>query len=96
MHVRALRMKRHRAIESAPDPVEAEERAFLKKLPSLLRRYKGRFVAMYQGRVIGYDRDDEELGRRMYEKFGEVPFYVAKVVQPPTISEVPSPEVAKD
>lgn len=92
--MREAQAKRRQAVRLDPDPLEAEERAFSKKLPSLLRRYKGRFVAMYRGRVIGSDLDDEELGRRMYKRFGEVPFYIAKVEQTPTVYEVPSPEVA--
>lgn len=82
-----------RAIHLTRDPLEAEERAFERKLPELLRKYEGRFVALYRGRIVGHDKDDEKLGRRIYDKFGEVPFYIAKVERTPTVHEVPSPEV---
>jgi len=36
--------------------------------------------------------DDEELARRMFEKWGDVPFYIAKVEREPTVYELPSPE----
>jgi hypothetical protein len=77
------------------DPIEIEHEAFLKKLPALLQRYEGRFVAIYRGRVVGHDSDDEELARRMYRKYGEAPFYVARVERAPTVYELPSPEIAR-
>ena len=83
----------HRLQPTVQDALEKERRAFLRKLPNLLRRYEGQFVAIYQGRVVGHHEDDEELARRMYEKLGNAPFYIVKVEQQPTIWEIPSPEV---
>jgi len=68
------------------------ERAFRQKRAHLLRRYAGQFVALYQGRVVGHGADDEDLARRMFEKWGDVPFYIAKVEKEPTVYELPSPE----
>jgi ABC-type enterochelin transport system ATPase subunit len=60
-----------------------------------LRRYEGQFVALYQGRVVGHGADDEELARRMFEKLGDVPFYIAKVSKEPTVYDLPSPETVR-
>ncbi len=65
---------------------------FRRKRKQLLQRYEGQFVALYQGRVAGYGTDDEELALRMFKKFGDAPFYIAKVEKEPTVYELPSPE----
>jgi len=78
--------------QSLEEPLAAEEQAFRRKQMQLLRRYEGQFVALYQGRVVGHGADDEALARRMFEKLGDVPFYIAKVEKEPTVYELPSPE----
>ena len=70
-----------------------EQRAFRRKLTRLLPRYEGQFVAFHQGRVAGYGMDDEEVALRMFKKFGDASFYIAKVEKEPTVYELPSPEV---
>ena len=75
------------------EPFEAEALAFRRKMPQLLDRYEGQFVALYGGRVIGHGADDEELAERMYERLGDAPFYIARVERQPTVYDLPSPEV---
>ena len=87
--------KAHQSQESLADPFAAEERVFRQKHRQLLRRYGGQFVALYQGRVVRYGPDDEELAREMFEQFGDVPFYIAKVEIEPTVYELPSPETPR-
>lgn len=74
------------------EPLEGEQEVFLRR-PQLRRRYRGKFVALYKGRVMGHGPDDEELAREMFEKLGDVPFYIDKVEREPTIYELPSPEL---
>lgn len=85
--------KKQKMVELSPAPLELEQQAFLQKLPQLMRRYKGQFVALYQGHVVGYSANDEELAQRMFEKLGDVPFYITKVEKEPTVYQLPSPEV---
>lgn len=80
--------------DSLEEPFAAEERAFQQKHRQLLQQYEGQFVALYQGRVVGHGSDDEELAHRMFAKFGDVPFYIAKVEKEPTVYELPSPEAS--
>lgn len=75
------------------EPFGAEAQAFRRKLPQLLGRYEGQFVALYRGRVVGHGANDEELAERMYQRLGDVPFYIARVERQPTIYDLPSPEV---
>lgn len=49
-------------------------------------------MALYQGRVVGHGVDDEALAQRMFERLGDMPFYIAKVEPEPTVYELPSPE----
>jgi hypothetical protein len=81
--------------ELAEEPFAGEERTFHQKRAQLLRRYEGQFVALYRGRVVGHDSDDEELAQRMFEQFGDVPFYIVKIEKEPTVYELPSPEVIR-
>ncbi len=81
--------------EPSEEPLAAEERAFRQKRVHLLRRYAGQFVALYQGRVVGHGMDDEALARHIFERLGDVPFYIAKVEQEPTVYELPSPEAVR-
>ena len=81
---------------SMDDPLALEEKEFRRKRAQLLRRYKGGFVALYQGTVIGHGADDEELARQMFEKVGDVPFYIGSIQSDPTVYDVPSPEVCRE
>jgi Family of unknown function (DUF5678) len=89
------RFKMRQVWESSEDPLATEEREFRRKHVQLLRRYAGQFVALYQGRVVGHGTDDEELARRMFERLGDAPFYIAKVEKEPSVYELPSPEVVR-
>ncbi len=69
--------------------------AFLKKRAQLLKRYAGKFVALYRGSVVDHGCDDEELAGRMYERFGDAPFYVGKVQAGLPVYELPSPNTSR-
>jgi len=84
-----------RQLQLVGDIFKAEEQAFHRQKTELMRQYKDQFVAIYQGRVVGHANDDEELATRMFDKFGDVPFYIAKVETELTIYEIPSPEVVR-
>ena len=60
--------------------------------PRLLRKYSGEFVALHRGRIVGHGPDDEALARELFETLGDVPLYIAKVEEAPTVYELPSPE----
>lgn len=72
------------------DALGAEAQAFRRKLTQLLGRYEGQFVAIYKGRVVGHGPDDEELAEEMYERLGDMPFYIARVERQPIVYDLPS------
>ena len=65
--------------EPGEELLAAQERAYYKRRTHLLRRYQGQFVALYQGRVVGHGESDEDLARQMFEKLGDVPFFIQRV-----------------
>lgn len=69
--------------------------AFLRMKRGLLKdeRYRGKFVAIYRGKVIGSGEDLSRLAKKVYSKYGPSPIYMDKVVEKEEIIEVPSPEL---
>ncbi len=74
------------------DPLAAEQQAFERQKPQLLRRYPGQFVAIYGGRMVDHDKEAEALAGRLFAKLGDVPFLIARVEKRPTVYDLPSPE----
>ena len=59
---------------------EENRRAFWRMHSELLSQgYEGKWVAVYQGKVVDVDEDCGALVRRVREKFGYVPVYIQKV-----------------
>ncbi len=81
--------------EPSEEPWATEERVFRHQRGRLLRRYAGQFVALYQGRVVGHGVDDEALVQSLFERLGDVPFYIAKVESEPTVYDLPSTETVR-
>ena len=50
------------------------------------------FTGLHNGFAV-FGADDAELAQQMYEQWGDVPFYIARVEKEPAIYELPSPEV---
>ena len=75
---------------STENQLAAEQKAFERQKPQLMRRYKNQFVALYGGRVVDHDKECEALAARMYAKLGEVPWWIARVEKHPTVYDIPS------
>jgi len=76
--------------------IEEEREAFLKIRDKLIRDplYNGKYVAIFQGAVVGCDEEKERLAETVYEKYGYVPIYIDKVAPSERHVEIPSPELA--
>lgn len=83
--------------EGAEKVFLAEAEAFREMKVQLLqdKRYRGRFVAIYGGRVVDGDKDHRALARRVYKRYGYVPIYMGKVEEAERLVEIPSPEVIR-
>jgi len=75
--------------------IEEEREAFLKIRDELIRdpAYNGKYVAVFQGRIVGYDEEKERLAETVYKKYGYVPIYIDKVAPGERHVETPSPEL---
>jgi len=76
--------------------IEEEREAFLKVRDELIRNpvYNGKYVAVFQGKIVGYDEEKERLAETVYKKYGYVPIYIDKVAPGERQVEIPSPELA--
>jgi len=74
--------------DSLEERLAAEDAAFRRLRPSLVKRYKGQYVALYQGRVVGHGSDDVALVRRVFDRLGDVLFSIARVEDAPTADDV--------
>ncbi|MCD6443587.1 hypothetical protein J7L70_01115 [Candidatus Bathyarchaeota archaeon] len=62
--------------------LEEERGAFLKAKSRLLRddQYRGKYVAVFKGKVVDCDEDKARLARRVYKKYGYIPIYIDRVI----------------
>jgi hypothetical protein len=73
---------------------EREQRAFLDLLPSLLAMYRGKFVAIHDGKVVGVGDDQAVVALDAYAKCGYVPIFVGLVTNSARrVARMPSPRV---
>jgi ribosomal protein S19 len=70
------------------------KRFFIQIKRDLLRtpRYCGKFVAVHNGKIVGYNVNRVRLAVRVYNSLGYVPVYIGKVENGRETVELPSPE----
>ncbi|MEW5718777.1 MAG: type II toxin-antitoxin system HicA family toxin [Chloroflexota bacterium] len=81
---------RAEATEDFPPEWYVEKAAFERMLPELLQAYRGKFVAIYQGKVVDSDDKMGELIWRVERKLGDKSFYVDEVLETPRVYRIPS------
>jgi hypothetical protein len=57
-------------------------------LPELLPGYRGKFVAIHEGKVVDSDADDIALVQRVHAQVGYVPIHVGLVSEQPVIVRI--------
>ncbi len=62
---------------------EREYRAFLQKLPELLKTHRGKYVAFHEGQMVDSGDDELALASRVWDKYGYVPIHVGLVTDQP-------------
>jgi hypothetical protein len=72
-----------------PSKGEREHQAFQRLLPELLQEYRGKYVAIHEGKVVDSDSDDITLVQRVHSRIGYVPIHVALVTDRPPIARIP-------
>jgi hypothetical protein len=79
--------------QTEQDAFEREREAFERLEPSLLEKYKGRYVAVRDGQVVGID-DDLALLQRVYDTLGHGIVYIRKVGESLPVCRIHSPRIA--
>jgi len=75
-----------------------EVEAFERMKPELLRQYRNRVVAIYNGQVVEVGNENEsvaDVAMRVYERLGYIPVYVHRVEETPRVYKIPSPQIVR-
>ena len=56
-------------------------------------KFKNKYVAILNGKIIDYDKNDKKLIERVYRKYGYKIVYIGFIGEEKVL-EIPSPEVA--
>jgi len=60
-----------------------ERVAFYRLLPDLLKTHRGRYVAIYQGTVVGHGETPRQVSLEAHRQYGEVSIYIGLVSEQP-------------
>jgi hypothetical protein len=66
----------------------AERAAFDALRPTLERSHRGQFVAIHGGAAVDFDTSRDELIKRFFAQFGDVPVYVGYIGESPVVYQV--------
>ncbi len=67
-----------------------EKAAFEHMLPELLPTYHGKWVAVYESKVVDSDAKIGELVWRVEKYLGDKPFYIGEVLEEPRVHRMPT------
>jgi hypothetical protein len=79
---------------SAPAGLEAEMAWYDSHRQSLLRRYRGEYVAIAGQRVVDHDHEFGRLARRVFKRYGSQPVCMPKVTEGERAVTIASPRLA--
>jgi PHD/YefM family antitoxin component YafN of YafNO toxin-antitoxin module len=77
---------------------QREAAAFERMMPELLRQYRNRVVAIYNGQVVEVGSENEsvaDVAMRVYERLGYISVYVHRVEETPRIYKISSPQIVR-
>lgn len=85
-------------IEESVSPVdvkilELSKKYFEENKASLLKKYKGKYIAILNNRVIGSGKDFSKLAQKVYDKYGYQTVYMPFVEVKKKIFKIPSPRI---
>jgi hypothetical protein len=76
--------------------LQRETEAFRSLYPELLEKYSDQFVAIYQGRIIDWDKDQFALFLRVDQKYPDTPVLIKQVLpEPEEIYTFRSPRISR-
>jgi len=72
------------------DALKKELEVYKKMREELLKKYRGKVVAIKDGELVGVYDSEEEAFRDVVEKYGLVPVLIKRVVEREKPEEIPS------
>ena len=75
--------------------LRASERWYARQRPSLLKRYRGQYVAIRDGAVIDHDSEFAALAARVFARLGVRPVFMPRVLEREEPVRIRSPRVAR-
>ena len=73
--------------------LDIAKKYFIKHKESILKKYKGKYIAILNNKIIGSGKDFSKLAERMYKKFGYQTIYMPFVSTQKRVVRIPSPRV---
>ncbi len=73
--------------------LELAQKYYEEHKESLLIKYKGRYIAILNNKVIGSGKDFSKLAQRVYKKYGYQTIYMPFVEAKKNIVKIPSPRI---
>lgn len=70
-----------------------EKETYFKMEKELINNYRGKFVAVLNGEIVGVGEDKMELALGIYKERGYVPMYIGQVGAKERVIRVPSPRI---
>jgi len=75
------------------DILELSKKYFEEHKASLIKRYKGKYIAILNNKVVGSEKDFSKLAQRIYKKYSYQTIYMPFIEEKEKIVKIPSPRV---
>lgn len=73
--------------------LELAQKYYQEHKESLLGKYKGKYIAILDNKVVGSDKDFSKLAQRIYKKYGYRTIYMPLVEAKRKTVRIPSPRI---
>jgi hypothetical protein len=85
----------HGATQAPANDLQPDMAWYRKNRAKLLRRYKGEYIAIIDGAVVDHGRDFNEVGTRVFARFGNRNIFMPLVQASDEVVRVRSPRIVK-
>ncbi len=75
------------------DILELAKKFYLNHKETLLNKYNGKYIAIINNKVVGYNRDFSRLAQKVYKKYGYQTIFMPFVESEERVVKIPSPRI---
>jgi len=83
-------------VPSQENVLELSKKYYQEHKESLLKKYKGKYIAILNNKVIGSGRNFSKLAQRVYKKYGYQTIYIPFVDAKEKVVRIPSKKIEKN